>query len=59
MICKDCKCPIVKHMKYYKHTDGTILCKDCFDAIVNNMDKVEYIQKQFCENIFGWVYGSS
>ena len=39
MRCKECDCPILLHMKYYKHTDGTILCEDCFKKYVIEEDK--------------------
>ena len=36
-----------------KQLSGEILDKDCVNALLDNMDKVEQIQKQFFEDIYG------
>jgi HD-GYP domain-containing protein (c-di-GMP phosphodiesterase class II) len=36
-----------------KQLSGEILDQDCVDALLNNMEQVEKIQKQFSENIYG------
>ena len=48
MDCKECKCPILVHMKYCKHNDGTVLCKDCFDKFV------EHDGKEQCSRCGKW-----
>ena len=36
-----------------KQLSGEILDQDCVDALLNNMEQVEKIQKQFSENVYG------
>lgn len=36
MECSKCGMPILVHMKYAKHEDGTILCEDCFKKMVKD-----------------------
>jgi len=33
MKCSECGFPIPYYDKYWKHKDGTILCKDCFKKL--------------------------
>lgn len=40
-------------IKTLKELSGELLDKDCVDALVQNMDKIEKIQKQFAEDHFG------
>jgi len=42
-----------KAIKTIKQLSGEVLDQDCVDALLKNMDKVEDIQQQFNENIYG------
>ncbi len=42
-----------KAIKALKKLAGKTLDEDCVNALLDNMDKVEEIQKQFNENVFG------
>jgi len=33
-VCSECKFPIPKWGKYYKHNNGTVLCQDCFNKLM-------------------------
>ncbi|MCW9024200.1 MAG: HD domain-containing protein [Gammaproteobacteria bacterium] len=40
-------------IKMLRKLAGETLDQDCVDALLDNMDQIEQIQKQFCENTYG------